>query len=252
VVATCCTVACVIALTAVPVALGAEHQVDAATDSATFTPSELTVNVGDTVTISRADGGFFSHNSRYADQQSSCPATPMASAWSCSRTFDALGDYTFHCDLHTTMTGTVHVVSPSSGGPPPTGSPPPAGSPPPTDTPAPDTTSPGVVLAGATAQRVLRSRAVVVKVRTDEAATLTAAGTVSVPPPSRLFRLRKVTGTSAAGELVTLKLRLSRRARVAVRSALTSRRKPRARVRVTATDAAGNRTVSSRRIALKR
>jgi hypothetical protein len=168
------------------------------------------------------------------------------SAWSCPRTFTAVGDYSFHCDLHASMTGTVRVVDPASG------SPPPAEPPPDSNTPAPDVTSPSVVLRGAAAQRVLRQRAVVVRVETSEAATLAATGTVRMPPRDRVFRLRKVTAASVAGEVVTLRLRLSRRARAAVKNALALRRKLNASVRITATDAAGNRTVSSRRIALRR
>jgi hypothetical protein len=101
-------------------------------------------------------------------------------------------------------------------------------------------------------QRVLRQRAVVVRVEADEAATLTATGTVSVPPAARLVRLRKATASSAAGEAVRLRLRLSRKALAAVKRGLAVTRRLRASVRVTATDAAGNRTSTLRRIALRR
>jgi plastocyanin len=245
VVAICSAVACLAVLAAAPVALGADYGIAASPSTATFSPSDLTVAPGDRVTISYAGGGL-AHNSKYDDQLTACPPTPTMSAWSCPRTFTAVGDYSFHCELHATMTGTVHVVDPASGGPPP------AEPPPGSNTPAPDVTSPSVVLSGAAAQRVLRQRAVVVKVETNEAATLSATGTVSVPPPARIFRLRKITAASAAGEVVTLRLKLSRRTRAAVRGALASRRKPKALVRITATDAAGNRTVSSRRTALRR
>ncbi|HEX6584603.1 MAG TPA: hypothetical protein VF056_13450 [Thermoleophilaceae bacterium] len=243
---------CAVVLAAAPAALGADYEVVASPSIATFSPNDLTIAPGDQVTISYA-GGALSHNSHYDDQVTGCPPTPTTSAWSCPRTFTALGDYSFHCDLHATMTGTVHVVDPSSGGPPPpSGGPPPAEPPPGSGTPAPDVTSPAVVLGGATTQRVLRQGAVVVRVQTNEAATLTATGTVSVPPPARVLRLRNFTAASSAGEVVTLRLKVSRKARAALRRALALRRKLRASVRITATDAAGNQTVSSRRIALKR
>lgn len=251
-------VTCAAVLAAAPAALGADYQVVASPSTTTFSPSDLTIAPGDQVTISYA-GGALSHNSHYDDQVTGCPPTTTTSAWSCPRTFTALGDYSFHCDLHPTMTGTVHVVDPSAGPPPPSGDPPPpSGSPPPAEpppgsnTPAPDVTSPAVVLGGATTQRVLRQGAVVVRVQTNEAATLTATGTVSVPPPARVFRLRRVTSTSAPNAVVTLRLRLSRRARAAVKGAFASGRKPSAVIRVTATDAAGNQSVSSRRVRLRR
>jgi plastocyanin len=250
VVAICSAVACVAVLAAAPAARGADYGIVASPTTAAFSPNDLTVAPGDRVTISYA-GGPLSHNSHYDDQPMGCPVAATMSAWSCSRTFDALGDYTFHCDLHTTMTGTVHVVTPSSGSPP-AGDPPPAGTQPGSEPPAPDVAAPAIVLGGATAQRVLRQRAVVVRVRTSEAATLTATGTVNVPPRARVFRLRRVTGPAAPGEVVTLRLKLSSTARAAVKSALALGRKPSAAVRVTATDPSGNRSVSSRRVALRR
>jgi plastocyanin len=252
VVGICSVLACVAVLAAAPAALGADHQIVASPSTATFSPNDLTIAPGDQVTISYAGGGL-SHNSHYDDQVTGCPPTATTSAWSCPRTFTALGNYSFHCDLHATMTATVHVVDPSSVPPPPSGGPPPAEPPPPGSiTPAPDVTSPAIVLGGATTQRVLRQGAVLVRVRTNEAATLAATGTVSVPPPARVLRLRKSTAASAAGEVVTLRLKLSRRTRAALTRALALRRKLRASVRITATDAAGNQTVSSRRVRLRR
>ena len=49
-----------------------------------------------------------------------CPAIPNTSAWTCMRTFTTTGDFVFHCDLHTSMKATVHVVTipPPWPGPP--------------------------------------------------------------------------------------------------------------------------------------
>jgi plastocyanin len=116
-------------LVLVPVTDAADQQITAASNSATFSPSEVTVNVGDTVTVSRGAGGGFPHNVHYDDQASGCPASPTTSSWSCPRQFTAAGDYRFHCDLHTSMIGTVHVTSPSAPPPTPTV---PAPTPPPT------------------------------------------------------------------------------------------------------------------------
>jgi plastocyanin len=120
-----------------PSTQAADPEIVADTASATFTPSEVTVGVGATVTVSRASGGIYEHNSHYYDQPSGCPSLPTTESWTCQRTFDTPGDYKFHCDLHTAMTATVHVVAASNS--PPAASAPttPAGTP----TPPPATTS---------------------------------------------------------------------------------------------------------------
>jgi plastocyanin len=117
----------VAALVVAPTAGAADQQIVAATNAQAFTPAEVTVGIGDTVTVSRASGGFEAHNSRYNDMAKGCPESPMATAWSCPRTFGSAGDFTFHCELHTTMQATVHVI----GGP----LPPPAPTPIPTPGP---------------------------------------------------------------------------------------------------------------------
>ena len=223
----------------------------AAADGTSFSPSELTVNPGDSLTVSK-EAGIYQHNVRFPDTATSCPAAPTTAAWSCAHVFNQLGDFVLHCDLHTYMTATVHVVEPGSGSPPPSGPAPSDPAPGSGPAPAQDVTAPELGLGGARLQRVLRQRAVVVRVRADEAATLTATGTVSVPAAARAVRLRRAGATIAAGESATLKLRLSRKALAAVRRGLTLRHRLRASVRVTATDAAGNRTSALRRIALRR
>jgi plastocyanin len=92
-----------------PAARAADQQI-MAEEGPVFSPSEVSILVGDKVTISKDVGGF--HNAHYDDEAFGCPATPSTSPWSCERTFPALGKYTFHCDFHGAgMQGTVHVVS---------------------------------------------------------------------------------------------------------------------------------------------
>jgi plastocyanin len=237
-------------LGAAPSASGAEYQMTAAPNGTSFSPSELTVKPGDRLTVSK-EAGALSHNVHFPDTGTSCPATTTTAAWSCDHDFGQLGDFILHCDLHTYMTATVHVVEPGSGGPPPA-DPPPGGQPGSGTTPAQDLTAPQLGLGGAKVQRVLRQRAVVVRVQADEAATLTATGTVSVPAAARAVRLRTAGAPATAGQSVTLRLRLSRKALRAVRRGLALRQRLRAAVRVTAIDAAGNRTSALRRIALRR
>ena len=88
--------------------------------------------------------GMSSHNAHFdGSQPSSCtqtagtdsgsvpplPHTPTGPGWSGNCTFNDPGTYSFHCDLHPFMTGTVVVGNPggttstqttSTGGPPPT------------------------------------------------------------------------------------------------------------------------------------
>jgi copper binding plastocyanin/azurin family protein len=93
--------------------------------------NSVTIAKGGSVTFSYPPGGGSSHNVVFgAAQPTSCtdmPATASPSPWSGSCTFDAYGTYTFHCGLHSFMTGTVDVPDPNA---PTTGT----TTPPPTDT----------------------------------------------------------------------------------------------------------------------
>jgi plastocyanin len=117
-----------------PGSLAADQQIAADPNSASFSPSEVTVGVGETVTVSHVAGSL-AHNVHYDDQANGCPISPTTGSWSCPRTFSVAGDYTFHCDLHTSMTGTVHVTSGTTG-------PTPTPTPTPTPMPNPQTPSP--------------------------------------------------------------------------------------------------------------
>jgi plastocyanin len=125
----------------VPGTQAADQQIVASANGVGFTPSDVTVNVGEKVTVSHSAGSF-SHNVHYAGEASGCPASPTTSVWTCERTFPTAGNYTFHCDLHTSMTGVVHVVqattTPTTPNPTPT-------TPTPTPTPKPGATAPKTV-----------------------------------------------------------------------------------------------------------
>ena len=116
--------ALVAALAASP-SLAADQTVRA-TPSNTFSPSTVTVNVGDTVTFTN-DGGF--HNVKFEDGAFEEPSEPSFSSWTVKRTFTAPGQFRYFCEQHGSaggggMAGTV-VVQGGDG-------------PPPTDTTAPD------------------------------------------------------------------------------------------------------------------
>jgi hypothetical protein len=109
--------------------------------------------------------------------------------------------------------------------------------------PAADVTPPRVdARAG---RRLRRGGVVLVRVRrASEPCRVTLAGSLSVPGRARRFRLRGASAQLAQGGSARLGLTLGRRGRAAVRRALANGRRVRARIRVTAVDAAGNRSVT--------
>jgi hypothetical protein len=114
--------------------------------------------------------------------------------------------------------------------------------------PAGDVTAPAV---DARAGRRLRPGGViVVRVRCPaEPCRIAAGGTVSIRGRARSFRLRTVSTQLAQGDSVRLGPRLGRRGLAVVRRALRNGRAVTARLRVTAVDGAGNRTV--RRLSIR-
>lgn len=96
------------------------------------TSSSATIAKGGTVTFGYPSG-ISTHNADFATgpAPTSCtqtagapggtppplPTSPTAAGWSGTCRFDTPGTYTFHCDLHTYMRGTIVVVDPNA--PPP-------------------------------------------------------------------------------------------------------------------------------------
>lgn len=82
---------------------------------------------------------------------------------------------------------------------------------------------------------------------------VSATGFLSVPGAAKTYRLSRVRSRRvAAGRKATIKLRLSRRARIAARRALRARRHVTAGVTVVVRDAAGNPRTLRRKIRLRR
>jgi plastocyanin len=108
-------------------ALAANQSVDA-TNSNTFSPASVTIDVNEKVTWTNR-GGF--HNVVFDDGSYTQPAEPTFSMWTVDRTFPTAGTFKYHCGFHGTgMSGTVVVQG--AGGPAPGGGEQPA------DTTAPD------------------------------------------------------------------------------------------------------------------
>jgi plastocyanin len=211
-----------------------------------FSPDTVTVSVGDSVTWKNEDG---LHNVHFDDGFVD-PATPASSMWTATRTFTTAGTYHYYCDQHKDagMAGTVVVTPASTTGPPPTG----GGGIPTAPVTVLDKTRPRLRLSGASAQRILRRRGLVVTVRVDEKATITASGSVTVPRASRVLKLRTVKRQVDATGPATFKLRPSRKVRKALARALARRSRLKARVSIVARDVAGNSRTSRRTIAIKK
>jgi hemolysin type calcium-binding protein len=125
--------------------------------------------------------------------------------------------------------------------------------PPPPPPPPIDTTAPALQLSGATAQKVLRQRGVlVVAASPTEATTVTAKGKVIVLRSAKVFKLTRVTQRVPKGAKRTLKLKLTKKALNAIGRALKAGKKVNAKVTVTAKDVAGNLTTKRRTIRLRR
>jgi plastocyanin len=114
---------------------GAADQTVTATSSNVFSPANVTIDPGDTVTFRNGGGPhnvIFEDGVRYPDVGNS------SAPWEFPRTFTAQGSYRYYCSVHgalgSGMSGQVTVNPPPPGGnPPPGGTPPPGGgNPPPT------------------------------------------------------------------------------------------------------------------------
>jgi hypothetical protein len=125
--------------------------------------------------------------------------------------------------------------------------------PPPPPPPPRDSTSPVLQLSGARSQKVLRQRGVlVVAASPAEDATVRATGTVAVRSAAKVFRFIPVIKEVPQGGKAGLKLKLKRRALSALARALKAGKRLRAKLTVTAKDAAGNPNTEQRTIRLKR
>jgi hypothetical protein len=102
-------------------------------------------------------------------------------------------------------------------------------------------------------QDVLDQGGVILFASCEEACTLTASGTVSVPAGvSKVLKFKRISRSVPANTRAKLRLRLSRNALRVVMRALGRRKKLTSRVTLRATDLSGNSRSVKRRIKLKR
>jgi hypothetical protein len=115
-----------------------------------------------------------------------------------------------------------------------------------------DLLAPSVTVRFPRRQRLLRRRAVIGYLRSSETGTVVAGGSVRVAGSRLHLPLRAVRRGVVAGQRYRLVLRLSRRARAALRRAFARRRRVTARVVITVNDGAGNSTRVRRAVRARR
>jgi plastocyanin len=121
-----------VVLVAAPAAGAADQTVNALSTNV-FSPADVSIAPGETVTWNNM-GGI--HNVRF-DDGFDMPADPSPPPWSVQRTFDQVGDFAYRCEAHPYMTGVVRVGTGTTPAPGPPGGSPPGGT-----TPAPGGTPP--------------------------------------------------------------------------------------------------------------
>ena len=115
-----------------------------------------------------------------------------------------------------------------------------------------DIAAPGLALSGSKAQKAGKAVKVVVSATTEDLFA-SASGGVSVPNASKNYKLKPVKSRFVArGTKATLKLKVRKAVLKAIRRALGKGRKVKAKVKLTALDAAGNKASKKRTVKLKR
>jgi len=223
-----------------PAALGS--QTVSTTDQLTFEPPSVTITQGETVTWMNPGGGL--HNVAFDDGTFKEPIGPLATTWTVSRTFSQPGVFTYYCEQHrdANMKGTVTVnAAPAGGGGGGGGGGGVGGGPPPPDT------APVSSLSSAAKQDVDK---LFVRASMNEAGTLFAAATVSVPGLAQVYRFKRATKKVAANQSVKLRLKLKRTQLKKVKRVLR-KHKLRAKVTLTAVDVTGKKTIRKQKIRLR-
>ena len=94
-----------VVLLAVPAS--AADQTVTAQPSIQWSPDDVTIDMGDTVTWNNAGGV---HNVEFNDGAFTRPPAPSSSSWSVDRTFETPGIFRYHCGFHgAAMRGVVRV-----------------------------------------------------------------------------------------------------------------------------------------------
>jgi plastocyanin len=100
-----------IALAITPTSGAAGHDVGIANFA--FSPNSITIAPGDTVTWTNSDGTTHT----VTGNNGSWGSGNLANGGTYTHQFNETGDFSYHCSIHSSMTGVVHVTS--GGGTPP-------------------------------------------------------------------------------------------------------------------------------------
>jgi plastocyanin len=224
-----------------PAAFGANQTVTANMSNA-FVEASVTITQGETVTWMNVGGGL--HNVHFDDDSFIEPNPPSSTDWTVYRTFAQPGTYPYYCQVHGAaggigMSGTVTVnPAPPGGG---------GGTPGPN--PAPDA-APVSSLIAPPKQRVHK---LFVRASMNEAGTLAATGTVSVPAgAAKVYRFKRASEAVSANQSVKLRLKLSKSGLKRVKRALRRKKRLRANITLTATDTTGKQTIRKLKVRLTR
>ena len=102
-----------VAVLYVPAAGAATSNVSIVSATVGFSPSSITINVGDTVKWTNNDTTT-THTVTSTDSPAAFDSGNVAPQGTFSHTFNAPGDYPYHCSIHTNMTGSVSVQGSTS------------------------------------------------------------------------------------------------------------------------------------------
>jgi hypothetical protein len=112
----------------------------------------------------------------------------------------------------------------------------------------PDTTKPVVTTCHKSKQNVVKQRAVIVCVKSNEDGSAKATGKLTIAGVKKPFPLRKAGRAVIKGAKRTLKLKLSKKALAALKKALRKGKTATAKVTIKVRDKAGNETRLTRKI----
>jgi plastocyanin len=80
------------------------------TGSFTFSPADLTIHAGQNVTWTN-NAGITHTVVSDANSSESFSSPSLGPGQSFTHEFDHIGDYSYHCGIHPSMTGTIHVIA---------------------------------------------------------------------------------------------------------------------------------------------
>ena len=111
--------------------------------------------------------------------------------------------------------------------------------------------APKASLSGSTTQDVLKQGAVIVVVTSDQAGSANATGSINAPGASKSFGLKAASSNLTAAKATKLKLKLSKKAKRAVRKSLKRRKKPKAKVSIVVKNNSGGASTLKRTVKIK-